>query len=60
MFVAAKDKLFSSITQNIATAQKHYTQDYSRKTTTAVRIVNCNAMITYIFMNIHVLVEIGE
>ena len=33
MFIAAKDKLFGSVAQNIATAQKRYTQDYNRRRT---------------------------
>ena len=37
MFIAAKDKLFGSVAQNIATAQKCYTQDYNtRRTITEV------------------------
>jgi hypothetical protein len=33
MFIAAKDKLFGSVSQNIGTAQKRYTQDYNRRRT---------------------------
>ena len=33
MFIAAKDEFFGSVAQNVASAQKSYTQDYNRRRT---------------------------
>ena len=54
MFIAAKNKLFDSVAQNIATAQKCYTQDYNRRQTiTEVFRLNFRHN-SNIFINIHV------
>ena len=55
MFIAAKDRLFGSVAQNIATAQKRYTQDYNRRRTiTEVCILNFKDN-SKIFIYIHAL-----
>ena len=53
MFISAKDKLFGSVAQNIATAQKRYTQDYNRRRTiTEIFTLNFKHN-SNIFINIH-------
>jgi len=50
MFIAAKDKLFGSVSQNIATAQKRYTQDYNRRRTiTEVHV--CNSILNAVVIH---------
>ena len=49
MFIAAKDKLFGSVSQNIGTAQKRYTQDYNRRRT-ITEVFKCSSN-TFIYMH---------
>ena len=55
MFLAAKDKLFGLVAQNIATAQKRYSQDYNRRRTIPEVFTLNFKHNSNKFINIHVL-----